>query len=236
MAEMPGVYRWAGEELDDPYAEASLAPGNLPEARWGPRRPAMKRKVLRHRPDGGMEVWDESVLESEAESWSSGRDWLQEAESSISEGELDVSSNSFEESGSRFLGELGSGSSPSSQNGALKSFIPPRLGRDRTKTDPVAKYFEYKRDWERFCIPGEDRRQELRRGVHEQMLCAPQPPSRTPLPRRPNGYTVPTEKKRAALRWGVRCDLAQGLLPRRTTSSWPHDGCCGALQPPFPPK
>ncbi|NWR62292.1 HYLS1 protein, partial [Bucorvus abyssinicus] len=60
-----------------------------------------------------------------------------------------------------------------------------------------------------------DRRQELRWGIREQLLCAPQPPGRAPQLRGPNAYTVPTEKKRAALRWGVRWDLAQGLLPRR---------------------
>lgn len=223
MEEMPGGYGWADEELGDPYAEAS---GDLPEARWGPRKPVMKRKVLRHRPDGGVEVWDESALESEAESWRSGQDWPQETESSISEGELEMSSSSSEESGSHFLlGELGSGSSPPSQYGPPKSFIPPRLGRNRTKSDPVSKYFEYKREWDKFCIPGEDRRQELRWGIREQLLCAPQPPVRAPQPRKPNSYTVPTEKKRAALRWGVRWDLAQGLLPRRSASPWPHGSC-----------
>ncbi|CAD7673615.1 unnamed protein product [Nyctereutes procyonoides] len=31
----------------------------------------------------------------------------------------------------------------------------------------------------------------------------------------PNNYLVPTEKKRSVLRWGVRCDLANGVMPRK---------------------
>lgn len=43
------------------------------------------------------------------------------------------------------------------------------------------------------------------------LYCFPQP-----KPRRvfvPNTYVVPTEKKRSALRWEIRHDLANGLLP-----------------------
>ncbi|NXE30591.1 HYLS1 protein, partial [Ardeotis kori] len=60
-----------------------------------------------------------------------------------------------------------------------------------------------------------DQRQELRRAVREQMLCRPQLPSGARRLCVPNSYAVPTEKKRAALRWGVRWDLAHGLLPRK---------------------
>lgn len=50
--------------------------------------------------------------------------------------------------------------------------------------------------------------------IKEQL--AYQPPA--PKPRRvfvPNSYVVPTEKKRSALRWEIRNDLANGLLPHR---------------------
>ncbi|NXU79400.1 HYLS1 protein, partial [Oreotrochilus melanogaster] len=57
--------------------------------------------------------------------------------------------------------------------------------------------------------------QELRRSVREQMLCPPPAPPRPQPTLHPNTYTVPTQKKRAALRWGVRWDLAHGLLPRK---------------------
>ncbi|NXL54476.1 HYLS1 protein, partial [Podilymbus podiceps] len=60
-----------------------------------------------------------------------------------------------------------------------------------------------------------DQRQELRWDIREQMLCEPALPSKPQRLCVPNAYTVPTEKKRAALRWGVRWDLAQGLVPRK---------------------
>lgn len=232
---------------DDPYAEASLVLGAQPalptlsEERRGPRRLVMKRKVLRHRPDGGVEVSDESVTsepESDSEVWSLRQKMLQLGtgpEDSISEGEIETSSSSLDESPYRWppgdsppflLGDFGSRSSPASQYtaaaGQPKSFIPPRfepLGRNRGKTDRVAKYFEYKREWEKFRIPGEDQRQELRWGIREQMLCKPELPSKPQHLYVPNAYAVPTEKKRAALRWEVRWDLANGLLPRKNTSS-----------------
>ncbi|XP_035753381.1 hydrolethalus syndrome protein 1, partial [Egretta garzetta] len=211
------------------------------EDRRGSRRLVMKRKVLRRRPDGGVEVSDESVSsgpESEAEVWGLRRETLQlrtSPEDSISEGEIETSGSSLEESPRRWprgdspsflLGDFGSRSSPASQYtaaaGQPKSFIPPRfepLGRNRGKTDRVAKYFEYKREWEKFPIPGENQRQELRWGIREQMLCEPELPGKPQHLRLPNTYAVPTEKKRAALRWGVRWDLAQGLIPRKNPSS-----------------
>lgn len=60
----------------------------------------MKRKVLRHRPDGGVEVSDESVPsepESDPEVWSP-RQELSEPDDSISEGEIETSSSSHDES------------------------------------------------------------------------------------------------------------------------------------------
>ncbi|KAM6370484.1 centriolar and ciliogenesis-associated protein HYLS1 isoform 1-T1 [Pluvialis apricaria] len=236
------------QERADPYAEASLALGVQPTPptfsgdQRGPRRLVMKRKVLRHRPDGGVEVSDESVIresESEAELQSLRQKLLQlrtDLEDSISEGEIEMSSSSLDESSPRrwpcgdsppfLLEDFGSRSSPTSQYtapaGQPKSFIPPRfepLGRNRGKTDRVAKYFEYKREWEKFRIPGEDQRQELRWVIREQMLCQPELPSKPQHLYVPNTYAVPTEKKRAALRWEVRWDLAKGLPPRKNTSS-----------------
>ncbi|NXX41411.1 HYLS1 protein, partial [Tricholaema leucomelas] len=59
-----------------------------------------------------------------------------------------------------------------------------------------------------------DPRLGLRRSIREQMRCPPELPARAPHPCVPNTYIVPTQKKRAALRWEVRWDLAKGLLPR----------------------
>ncbi|NWY43580.1 HYLS1 protein, partial [Sylvia atricapilla] len=59
-----------------------------------------------------------------------------------------------------------------------------------------------------------DTHQGLRWAVRRQM-------QQSELPRRaqkhlvPNTYEVPTTKKRDALRFGVRWDLAHSLMPRR---------------------
>uniref|UniRef100_A0A4W5PE71 HYLS1 centriolar and ciliogenesis associated n=1 Tax=Hucho hucho TaxID=62062 RepID=A0A4W5PE71_9TELE len=84
--------------------------------------------------------------------------------------------------------------------------------RNLKKTDPVAKYFQYKQDWEMFKAPGEKDRKALHWEIREQLTYQPLPLK----PRRvfvPNTYVVPTEKKRSALRWEIRHDLANGLLP-----------------------
>uniref|UniRef100_A0A4W5RYN9 HYLS1 centriolar and ciliogenesis associated n=1 Tax=Hucho hucho TaxID=62062 RepID=A0A4W5RYN9_9TELE len=97
-----------------------------------------------------------------------------------------------------------------------KSFIRPVMDHPHTrglkKTDPVAKYFQYKQDWEMFKAPGEKDRKALHLEIRQQLAYQPLPPK----PQRvfvPNTYVVPTEKKRSALRWEIRHDLANGLLP-----------------------
>ncbi|XP_044045490.1 hydrolethalus syndrome protein 1 isoform X2 [Siniperca chuatsi] len=96
-----------------------------------------------------------------------------------------------------------------------KSFIRPVMSQQTVKkTDPVAKYFQYKQLWEMFKLPGEKDRRDLRWEIKERLAYQPPPPK----PRRvyvPNTYTVPTEKKRSALRWEIRNDLANGLLPHK---------------------
>ncbi|KAM8841773.1 uncharacterized protein hyls1 [Synchiropus picturatus] len=109
-----------------------------------------------------------------------------------------------------------------------KSFIRPVMVQARKKTDPVAKYFQYKQLWDLFKVPGEKDHRELRWAVKERM--ASQPPqvrtshllllslvsSQQTKPRgalAPNSFTAPTDKKRASLRWRVRTDLANGLVP-----------------------
>ncbi|XP_056228788.1 centriolar and ciliogenesis-associated protein HYLS1 isoform X2 [Seriola aureovittata] len=98
-----------------------------------------------------------------------------------------------------------------------KSFIRPVMSQQTIKkTDPVAKYFQYKQLWEMFKLPGEKDRRALRLEMKERLAYQPPPPK----PRRvyvPNTYIVPTEKKRSALRWEIRNDLANGLLPHKFT-------------------
>nr|XP_014342332.1 PREDICTED: hydrolethalus syndrome protein 1 [Latimeria chalumnae] len=100
-----------------------------------------------------------------------------------------------------------------------KSFIRPVMDHPHTrnlkKTDPVAKYFQYKQDWEAFKAPGEQDRKELRWGIKEQMLYRSQPVSKPTRIYIPNNYVVPTQKKRSTLRWEVRHDLANGVMPQK---------------------
>ncbi|NXS36365.1 HYLS1 protein, partial [Pomatostomus ruficeps] len=59
-----------------------------------------------------------------------------------------------------------------------------------------------------------DPHQSLRWAVRRQML-QPGLPCRPQKRLVPNTYVVPTMKKRTSLRWGVRWDMAHGLMPRR---------------------
>ncbi|OXB56017.1 hypothetical protein ASZ78_015481 [Callipepla squamata] len=190
----------------------------------------MKRKVLRRRPDGGVEVSDESVgsLPQSAAVWALTHRMLQlstAAEDSLSEGDMERSSGVLRPEPSRqsprtvrhppFLLQSPPGSQCAATAGQPKSFIAPRSdapGRSRLRSDRVAKYLEYKREWERFPAPGEEPRRD-RRCARGQMLAPSSPPGRPPRGRVPNTYTVPTDKKRAGLRWAVRWALANGLLP-----------------------
>ncbi|KAK9540728.1 hypothetical protein VZT92_003162 [Zoarces viviparus] len=96
-----------------------------------------------------------------------------------------------------------------------KSFIRPAMSQQTLKkTDPVAKYFEYKQHWAKHTVPGENERRSERREIKERLAYRPPPPK----PRRvyvPNTYVVPTEKKRSALCWRIRNDLANGRLPHK---------------------
>ncbi|XP_076880771.1 centriolar and ciliogenesis-associated protein HYSL1 [Brachyhypopomus gauderio] len=99
-----------------------------------------------------------------------------------------------------------------------KSFIRPVMDHPHTrnlkKSDPVAKYFQYKQEWELFKAPGEKNRKELHWAIREHLMYQPPPPKpqRTYIP---NTYVVPTAKKRSALRWEIRHDLANGIIPTR---------------------
>ncbi|XP_062995146.1 centriolar and ciliogenesis-associated protein HYLS1 [Elgaria multicarinata webbii] len=215
------------------------------------RKPVMKRKVLRRRPDGEVQVTDESIV-SEPESSSPSdpeygdlsqriynlntqQQQQQEEEeeeeseeesepSSSPESEVPYSWRTTEESQSS---QRGSRSSASFEQdlilaGHPKSFILPRLeqlSRNRMKTDRVARYLEHKHDWESLRLPGEDLRKGVRWSIREQMLYKSEMPPRPQHIYIPNNYLVPTEKKRSALRWGIRCDLANGVMPRNSYSS-----------------
>ncbi|XP_016159422.1 PREDICTED: hydrolethalus syndrome protein 1 [Ficedula albicollis] len=223
---------------DDLYADSSISFGtqlSFPMDQREPRRPVMKRKVLRHRPDGTVEVSDESL---NAEPWSLGYsrafmdDPISETETSsdtlnnclhyYDDDDDDDDDRLRENTPSSLLGDFGSDtiseySVPRHGSGLPTNYIAPKALRVK-RTDPVAKLNKYKQDWERFSFPGQDPHESLRRAVHRQIL-------QTGLPRRPqrgvcvpNTYEVPTMKKRDSLRFGVRWDLAHRLMPRRSTA------------------
>ncbi|XP_007945434.1 hydrolethalus syndrome protein 1 [Orycteropus afer afer] len=254
------VRREAQSTQYDPYSKASVSPGKqpaafplqvqyphmenitsetVPGASQRLRKPVMKRKVLRRKPDGEVLVTDESIIsESESGTESDMDLWdlrqrlmnLQFQEDRESPGEISQKFNVPHEyqrltQGDQliyYLEREGMGPPAYEQDLIVasrpKSFILPRLdqlSRNRGKIDRVARYFEYKRDWDAMRLPGEDHRKELRWSVREQMLCRAEPHSKPQHIYVPNNYLVPTEKKRSALRWGVRCDLANGIMPRK---------------------
>ncbi|XP_045074809.1 DNA ligase 1 isoform X1 [Coregonus clupeaformis] len=149
---------------------------------------------------GSMSTHQESELESE------------DAGSLSDRSESDRLSSAFK----AYIRGMARSRSESDVRPRPKSFIRPVMDHPHTKnlkkTDPVAKYFQYKQDWEMFKAPGEKDRKALHWEIREQLTYKPQPPK----PQRvfvPNTYVVPTEKKRSALRWEIRHDLANGLLP-----------------------
>ncbi|XP_012865265.1 PREDICTED: hydrolethalus syndrome protein 1 isoform X1 [Dipodomys ordii] len=249
----------------DPYSKASVTSGKRPafpvqsqyqhtesevtsdtvsEASQRLRKPVMKRKVLRRKPGGEVQVTDESIvsetesdsvpassIESDLNLWDLRQRLMnlqfqedRESEDSTSQ-KLNLPDEDEGITQEQLLCYLQrAGMSPPVYEQDLmvasrpKSFILPKLdqlSRNRNKIDRVARYFEYKRDWDTMRLPGEDQRKELRWGVREQMLSRTEPQSKPQHVYVPNNYLVPTEKKRSALRWGVRCDLASGVIPKK---------------------
>ncbi|WAR18632.1 HYLS1-like protein [Mya arenaria] len=86
--------------------------------------------------------------------------------------------------------------------------------RNIKKTDPVARYQQFRQSWSAQRAPGEKNHKNLRWNVREQMLAQDvvyeKKPHRVFVP---NKYTVPSDKKRQSLRWQIRTDMAQGQLP-----------------------
>lgn len=220
-------------QLQYQHAKSSVTSETTSEASQRPRKP-VKRKVLRRKPDGEVLVTDESVI-SESESgteidmhlWDLRQRLMNLQFPKGGESPADISEklhvpHEYQDQLNSYLQREEMGSPAYEQDLIVasrpKSFILPRLdqlGRNRGKIDRVARYFEYKRDWDSMRLPGEDHRKELRWGVREQMLCRAEPQSKPQHIYVPNNYLVPTEKKRSALCWGIRCDLANGIMPRK---------------------
>jgi len=86
--------------------------------------------------------------------------------------------------------------------------------RNIRKSDPVARYQQFRQSWTQQRAPGEKKHNQLRWNVREQMLAHDQviekKPQRVFVP---NKYVVPSDKQRKSLRWQIRMDLAQGQMP-----------------------
>uniref|UniRef100_A0A3Q3WZB3 Centriolar and ciliogenesis-associated protein HYLS1 C-terminal domain-containing protein n=1 Tax=Mola mola TaxID=94237 RepID=A0A3Q3WZB3_MOLML len=184
----------------------------------------IKRKVLRKH-NGQTLICDESVYSEDSESpleerladlhLSTSAQHETESEDETSQSDTQssetegISTSAFES----YIRGMTKAQSDADIRPKHKSFIRPVISQQTTKkTDPVAKYFQYKQLWDMFKLPGERDRRALRLEIKERLAYQPPPPK----PRRvyvPNTYIVPTEKKRSALRWEIRNDLANGLLP-----------------------
>ncbi|XP_060797709.1 centriolar and ciliogenesis-associated protein HYSL1 isoform X2 [Neoarius graeffei] len=198
-------------------------------------KPVLKRKVLR-KYRGHSQVCDESTYSEDSETVSELEERLAElhmlapherhefySASEEASSYSDTHSSAAEELPSAFHVYVKGMTRSRSENDLRprpKSFIRPLMDHPHTrnlkKTDPVAKYFQYKQDWEMFKPPGEKCRKELYWAIREQLAYQPPPPKpqRTYIP---NTYVVPTAKKRSALRWEIRHDLANGIIPARVT-------------------
>ncbi|XP_066059379.1 centriolar and ciliogenesis-associated protein HYLS1 [Chamaea fasciata] len=212
----------------DPYADSSIdfgAQPAYPMDQTEAKMLVMKRKVLRHRPDGRVEVFDESA---NAKPRSLGHrsayvdDGIPEEEIGTSSGTLQNYLHCDDDPEDRPYSLRGDYESDTISEYPIPGLVPmnyiaPKAVRQK-RTDPVAKLNGYKQDWERFSIPGQDTHQGLRWAVRMQM-------QQSGLPRRaqkrlvPNMYEVPTTKKRDSLRFSVRWYLAHGLMPRHNSSS-----------------
>jgi hydrolethalus syndrome protein 1 len=240
----PGKHPVLPVQLHYPHRESYVTSETVSETSQRLRKPVMKRKVLRRKPGGEVLVTDESIVsESESDSvpassiesdlnlWDlrqrlMNMHFQEDRESTVGISQKLSLPHEYQGVSQDQLicylqrEEMGP---PAYEQDLIvasrsKSFILPRLdqlSRNRGKIDRVARYFEYKRDWDSMRFPGEDQRKELRWGVREKMLSRTEPQSKSQHVYVPNNYLVPTEKKRSALRWGVRCDLANGVIPRK---------------------
>lgn len=80
--------------------------------------------------------------------------------------------------------------------------------KQNLKSNPVKKYQDYQKIWNRHKVPGEKKHSDLRWSIREQMLQKDVVVKRKQKTHKLNTYTVPTDKKRQHLRWLVRSAMA----------------------------
>ncbi|XP_064603205.1 centriolar and ciliogenesis-associated protein HYLS1-like [Liolophura sinensis] len=172
----------------------------------------MRRKILRKGSDGSK-IIDESVTESEVGSLADIEERLKEVRLSYytlnHRGERTRPASAPPAQAPYRLDP----DDPRPASVILRSADHPHT-RNLRKCDPVARGQQFRQSWAANRVPGEKAHKRLRWNVREQMLCRDtmeyKRPQKTYVP---NSYVVPTEKKRSALRWQVRMDIAQGNVP-----------------------
>ncbi|KAJ8284519.1 hypothetical protein COCON_G00033690 [Conger conger] len=150
-------------------------------------KPFIKRKVLR-KLSGQLHVCDESMHnEDSVDGLEDQFERLQVSVTASESENLDSEPDSEEvdslsEAPNAFQAYSKAMSRSRSENDIRtypKSFIRPQMAHPHTrnlkKTDPVAKYFQYKQDWETFRAPGEKDRKGLRSDIREQMMYKTRP-------------------------------------------------------------
>ncbi|XP_057238077.1 centriolar and ciliogenesis-associated protein HYLS1 [Malurus melanocephalus] len=210
---------------EDPYAESVCSDDD--------RRMMVKRKVLRHRPDGGVEISHETVCygpENTAEPWCLGKTKTF-MDDTFSDGHLE-NSNSLakylnfdddwllEDSPRSLLGDFGNERMSRYSVGARpKAYIVPTRDKHQ-RTDPTAALKRYRREWQRFSFPGEDRHEKVRWVVRQRML---NPGMLHQKQKRPatskyaapmtKQRSMPTMRQRGAKRRGKRKEATFCLMP-----------------------
>ncbi|KAL3873367.1 hypothetical protein ACJMK2_036497 [Sinanodonta woodiana] len=174
-------------------------------------RRLVKRKVLRREKDGSKRI-DESYTESETGSIVDINERLQQLGIADSVDFFDrgkSQQSSRDEPPYRL-----SPDDPRPASVILRQSEHPHT-KNLRKSDPVARYQQFRQSWMQQLAPGEKFHKQLRWNVREQMLAQDmvyeKKPHRVYIP---NSYKVPSDKKRQALRWQIRMDMAQGQMPQ----------------------
>lgn len=201
-----------------PGAEYSLYENDVDQSQLSHRddisetdseRKMMKRKVLRKEKDGSKRV-DESMTESDISSLMDINERLREL--GIADG-VDFFDRKRPQTAKSEPPYRLAPDDPRPASVILRKPEHPHT-RNIKKSDPVARYQQFRQSWNVQRAPGEKNHKNLQWNVREMMLAQDivyeKKPHRVFVP---NKYVIPSDKKRQDLRWQVRMDMAQGQLP-----------------------
>ncbi|ESP02813.1 hypothetical protein LOTGIDRAFT_156759 [Lottia gigantea] len=173
-------------------------------------RRLVKRKTVRKSEKGGKFI-DESMTESDAGSIIDAHERLQKlALRDFDDMQIDRRPRSYrnsEEPPYRLASD-----DPRPASVILRSTEHPHT-KNLRKSDPVARYQQFKQVWQNYKAPGEKDHKYLRWNIREKMSVQEVPEKKNHRVYVQNKYTVPSDKQRKSLRWQVRMDMAQGVKP-----------------------